>query len=178
MHSNLRDERWLAQKEHIVDLVSTGKSIIDWPDSGIFWPGDMPEPQRRTDRNATERTTENDGYLWFSAVGIGSGAPIRNMIGNVAEYVFESAQEPGATTPMSPESIVELLDKQAKSLFVIGGSAMSPPELEIDRPYPVAPAAARRGFSDVGLRLAFAPPDESLLEKFKRLVAAQPYLVE
>ena len=176
--SNLRDERWLTQKEHIVDLVANGKSIIDWPDSGIFWPADIPESQLARQRDAVAVTSENDGYLWFSPVDMGSGSLFRNLVGNVAEFVFDSPKEMEQLEPLSPAGVETLLANHAKDLKVIGASALSPPDVEIDQAYHVKLSEAKLGFSDVGLRLAFSLPDESLHEKFKRLVSSTGYEME
>ena len=181
MHDNLRDETWLGQKDHVTSLVASGTSIIDWPDSGIFWPVGIPDGQRLAGRDAVERTTDSDGFLWFGPVGIGSGRPFRNMIGNVAEFVFDAPQEVGqlAVTPAdTPEGVQQIFDAHSDALYVIGGSALSPPRLKLDQPYPVDSIMGREGYSDVGFRLAFAVPDESLQQKFRRVVTAASYLTQ
>ena len=180
MRSNLRDEQWLIQKDHVVhDVIGSATSlIVDWPDAAIFWPADLSQAQHAIQGDAEAATTDNDGYLWFSPVDMGSGSRFRNLVGNVAEYVFDRPKEVEQLASVTPDNVKKLLADYSGDLKVIGGSALSPPELENDQPYPVPFNPAKLGFSDVGLRLAFSVPDESLHEKFKRLVRSASYQIQ
>jgi len=67
---------------------------------------------------------------------------------------------------------------------VVGGSALSPPELwngkgkPFARGYPVVLDEARAGLSDVGFRLAFTAPQESVAARIRRFVRRQGYLAQ
>jgi hypothetical protein len=57
---------------------------------------------------------------------------------------------------------------------VIGGSALSAGDLDVDRPLPVT--RTDRGYSDVGFRLAFTAPARNLAERLKWALAGEDYL--
>ena len=99
------------------------------PDAGIFIPA---EKKPGTGLRAEVASAANDRYLWLAPVNDGS-ARFRHLIGNVAEFV---------TDPAAPGRYC-----------VIGGSSLSPKELDPERAYEVP--RMRKGYSDVGFRLAF-----------------------
>ena len=64
----------------------------------------------------------------------------------------------------TPEGVRRFAADNARAIAVIGGSALSPPELPLDKPLPVKPGAA---YADVGFRLAFTAPSRSLAERLE-----------
>lgn len=86
---------------------------------------------------------------------------IHDLIGNVAEFVFDDpVLLSGLTNRPSADELKELLKGTGSPLGmkVIGGSAFSPPEVNPTIAYKLSDQAGAAGFSDVGFRLAF---DES-----------------
>jgi len=153
---NLRDVCWEKQKEYISSLHTgfTLAPLIPWPDKQAFFPATVKVPQNAA---ASWRTGLNDGFLWFAkvdeAVYQKKSAKFIHLVGNVAEYLYDSV---GTGT-----------------FYVAGGSALSAPELELGRPYPIT-SKSGLGFSDVGLRLALTAP-MSPVDRFRLLVAKQRY---
>lgn len=151
--ANLRDGAWKRQWE----AVSAMKGRADappWPDRGAFKPRDM---VLAIDDRARPASTEDDGVLWFSAVDVGPGRIFRNLVGNVAEVVFDGPA-PSAAAAAQPERVDELLGDRA-TLRVVGGSALSATELGVDRAWPVDRTPSREGWADVGFRVAFETGD-------------------
>jgi len=70
------------------------------------------------------------------------------------------------------------------NMKVIGGSSLSPPDVNESTAYQVnredwvsaAPAEPDKGFCDVGFRLAFTAPDQPLKDLVDPLLAGLPYL--
>jgi formylglycine-generating enzyme required for sulfatase activity len=163
---NLRDQTWETQRRYAETAGSE-----HWPDEGIFSVGRI---AWAVGRSATSRT-DNDGALYFQPV-TGSGAAVfHHLVGNVAEFVCDAPREfdlaPNKTTAAGIRGFVE---QQPKSLYVIGGSALSPPEVPFDKPQPVA--QSDEAYTDVGLRLAFTAPSRSLAEKIKWVVGSPPFI--
>ena len=150
---NLRDATWRRQLAHVDAARRAGKKL-QWPDAGVFWPaGDRTAAK---DRTATAHDSD-DGVLWLAPVGtVSAGARFAHLVGNVAEYTFD---EPSALAGLaSPEvdAVRGLLRQHAAKLSVIGGSALSAPELPLDTPLPVEfEESLEVGYADVGMRLAF-----------------------
>ncbi|MDB5318478.1 MAG: hypothetical protein JWN40_109, partial [Phycisphaerales bacterium] len=95
----------------------------------------------------------NDCVLWFHEVP--AAAPVFvDLIGNVGEFVTDDAGK----------------------VYVIGGSALSPPTRPLDKPFGLAADQLTSGFSDVGFRLAFSEPAPGI-EKLKGVLAASNYLL-
>lgn len=151
--SNRRDATWLKQFEHVRGL--GGALDPDYPSANIFRaqatrvePKDDGEPAVRTD----------DGVLWFVAVESGepSTAGFRNLIGNVAEFLFEDS----AALQVVPATrdAVEGLIGTGERVRVIGGSALSPAEARPEVPEAIRRVQVNTAFSDVGFRLAFSAP--------------------
>ncbi|HSH08815.1 MAG TPA: hypothetical protein VK995_00390, partial [Oceanipulchritudo sp.] len=144
--SNLRDSTWERQLRYLLEG-STSPSFDRWPDLECFAPDGVVFVRGKDAKAATDT---NDGILWFMEVGTPGSDPskILNLHGNVAEFL--SATESG-------------------NFLVVGGSAISPAEVDWKTPYPV-PGDSSMGFSDVGFRMAFdAPvplPGRILLEAF------------
>ena len=97
-----------------------------------------------------------------------------NDIGNVAELVSENpAAFERHDEKTTPDGVKRFAAAHADGLAVIGGSALSPPELPLDKPLPVKPGAA---YADVGFRLAFTAPARSLAERLEWVLGDQDYV--
>jgi hypothetical protein len=147
---NLRDATWRREFEYMKQFEALRP---EFPGSGIFWPKDATKTPPAQDGAAT--TDTDDSALWFVPVTNG-GAGFQNLIGNVAEFVWED--------PDSLEGLEATADKvraalgKGEMLRVIGGSALSPKEVDPMTAQPVYFDEAREGYSDVGFRLAFSAP--------------------
>lgn len=147
---NLRDETWALQKRHVDDLRTRGLAATNSipPSAGSLW---------RQEAEA-HRVGYTDGALWPVPVAEGRGRTFLNLIGNVAEVVFEEPElleqiPPDAAPAVMMDLIRGALSRQ-ELLGVIGGSAQSPPSINpVERQ--ALPTSAT-GYSDVGLRLAFS----------------------
>jgi hypothetical protein len=152
---NLRDLSWEKQREYIQGLHPRFDEDKPWPNRDIFRLTTTP-----IETDAAWRTNYEDGVLWFAEVNqrVNQRADARfiHLVGNVAEYVYD---------PIG-----------AGAFYVLGGSALSSPDLQVDHPYPVDPRMASRGYSDVGVRLALDAP-MSPSEKFRWLVMQLAYVV-
>jgi hypothetical protein len=156
---NTRDQSWLRQKQHVANLKDKR-----WPDSDIFTTSNPGVKKTNTGSEPivilvgpqakVAESVEDDGWLWFSPVPGGSSEKFRNMIGNVAEYVVDEAGQ----------------------VLVIGSSALSSPELNFNTPYPINELDKRsgKGYSDVGIRLAFTLGHLSPGHRMQRMIAAVP----
>jgi hypothetical protein len=167
---NLRDLTWELQRQY----VSSGKISPPtplWPYEDIF-----PAQGGRVSLINDMRTrTTNDGALFFRPVGINGGSVFHHLVGNVAQFL---CAEPKKFDEMRRKnSLVALRDfvrEPAGSLYVIGGSALSPPDAPVDKPLPVV--RADQGYADVGLRLAFTAPPGSIFQKVKWALEGKDYL--
>jgi hypothetical protein len=122
--------------------------------------------------------TEDDGVLWLADVDSGPDVPFRHLIGNVAEWCFEGPAVLDARLSDHPQ----LGTLSTKDCRIIGGSALSEPDIDPMKPYPVSDvdAGAPLGFSDVGVRLAFSSPvgrAGTELHQIRQAIFAAPYLV-
>jgi hypothetical protein len=90
-----------------------------------------------------------------------------DLIGNVAEYTMDSPvvlAEKVLVAPSQPtgETVKRVNDwfsaDHLKTVSVIGGSALSPPNMDPDKPFPLPDATHPTVFADVGFRLAFTDP--------------------
>jgi hypothetical protein len=113
---------------------------------------------------------------------VGSGASFRDLVGNVAEYVFDNPQAIEALpAQLGNEEVKDFLLREAAALGVVGGSALSP-----DAPkQPAKPERIRTtqgGYSDVGFRLAFSTGagggGGKPLAKAESVFALAPYLTK
>lgn len=131
--ANLRDATWLRTHTY---LLGAGV-LVDSPLLGdFFWPRSAGTP--KTGRDAQAAVAGSDNTVWFSEVGASpDDEGFSHLFGNVAEFLY---------------------DEGSRRFSVAGGSALSPPEVEPERIYPVEAAFATGGFSDVGFRLAFNAP--------------------
>jgi hypothetical protein len=152
--ANLRDRTWRLELEH---MRRTASRDPRWrPDAGAFAPaGERPSDEVMATRDGAEY---DDGVLWFRPVPEPAPQVFVDLVGNVAEFVADSAG-----------------GEAAVGVSVIGGSALSNPRRALDRPVAVAPEQVTSGFSDVGFRLAFSEPPAPV-EKLKDAVAGNWYL--
>ena len=148
---NLRDQTWTRHRKYVA---AGTPGAARWPDEAAFRTrGDNPDP---TGADAKARP-QTDGTLFFRKVNAAGAVTFRNLVGNVAEFVcdapdaFETWPDKG-----SVEGIRKFVQQYPGTLYVIGGSALSPPDAPVDRALPVPRADV--GYADVGLRLAFTAP--------------------
>jgi hypothetical protein len=175
---NLRDKTW--QRQWV--WAAKYQNILEWPDAGAFWPKGY-TGARKTGLSALPYQTD-DGVLWFREVDSDDKQLFHNLIGNVWEYLWE---DPATLESMSDKSLRGwklLLDSRPNQVFVIGGSALSAPEITDTAPHPVElthSAASGSvdglvGFADVGMRLAFTARPKLPSERLKWLTASQQYV--
>ncbi len=171
---HLRGVTFTVQKEH----VRQSKGALPWPDAEIFWPANYAGP-RREGAAAEPGANKDDPILWFRPVN--KSDYFADLIGNVAEYVWESPAEI-EKLPLNAldQDVKTLLEKpESNQLFVIGGSALSPKELNPLTPYPVdlgKKSQAWKGYSDVGFRLAFTAQPRTSHELLQRIVDGQKFM--
>lgn len=157
--TNLRDKRY---KDEIARAAGVPGLTKPWPADGIFRPAG-----ERVAASADGKlvTDIDDGTLWFTPVGAPSNAAAAikesarfwHLRGNVAEYVLSQQHADQSSAP---------------EVMVIGESALSPPRQSPDQALPIANASASRGYSDVGVRLAFDAPFEPLTASVAKLLAS------
>ena len=174
--ANLRDQVWQRQKDHIQKLEEAGRLSAPedyYPDAGAFWP--KAAAQRLTGRDA-KSLPGDDGVLWFAPVGNAKPGEFQCLIGNVAEFTFE---DPAALAKWQGDAdqLKPLLAASADKIRVIGGSAMSAPQIPTDVAQAVDYTEASTGYADVGLRLAFTAPAETVQVRLRRLLTATGYPV-
>ncbi len=183
---------WRTQQTYATEMSARG---LKFPDQGIFLTADQIFAATPiTDTSAKPWTADalaklvpnrftagatpyKNNSLWFRPVGSEPGKPsggggFHDLVGNVAEYVFD-APNANAVIKDNTASAADINAAIAagpaakrKDLFVIGGSALSPPEIlfnvkqECD---PLFPQTAS-GYCDVGFRLAFTAPIDSIVD--------------
>jgi hypothetical protein len=113
---------------------------------------------------------EDDGYLWLRPVQ--AGPEFSDLVGNVAEMVFDDPAKLDALQDNTFDGLSRFLGENESKLFVVGGSAISAPELELG-PHPLA---VKTSYADVGFRLAFAAGHRSIVERLKDLMEKQEYV--
>lgn len=163
--ANVRDASWKKFNDYLKDVAEgrvppkAGKPApprdqLPWPDQSIF----SLQQVIPNKWNAEPVVSEDDGAVWFRPVPEPDGK-FHDLVGNVAEWL------------KAPESA------SARDRFLIGGSALSPKEIE--------PTAVQRRqipnavtYADVGFRLAFdaaggtAPAPEPLIARLKKAADA------
>ncbi|MBC7770941.1 MAG: hypothetical protein H7210_00465 [Pyrinomonadaceae bacterium] len=151
---NRRDKTWLLQQQ----CVARGECKGPRPNAECISPPGS--AQITDDEPAVEY---NDGTLWFSPVDAGPAAPedgpFLHLFGNVAEWTFEDSAALERITRSGDFSTLDTLVLDKNSWRVIGASALSARGFDPVTAYRVDFSAAdRRGFADVGMRLAFSVP--------------------
>ena len=61
-----------------------------------------------------------------------------------------------ASNSLTPIQVKSILEANADQISIIGGSSLSPPELNVEHPYQIDLGKAVFGYSDVGFRLSFS----------------------
>jgi hypothetical protein len=178
--ANLRDKTWSRQHAYITEMKKRMEIVakFPWPDGGIYWPLDL-DRAGKTAEKATPRTDADDEVLWFAPVAEDSATEFQHLVGNVAEYVCDDPEacdeQLQELDTLSATALQEMVKKNPKKLSVIGGSALSPPQMEIEKAYPVN-VYDQKGYADVGFRLAFTTPYLSLTERVKNLLYEPRYV--
>lgn len=140
---HLRGAAFAAQRDRVrAAMDARGRSTEDplmYPDDTAF-PGQVRRlniPEFATGAGAGVRSDGNAERWLFEPVSGSRGAEFHHLIGNVGEYVMRGS---GASA----------------EYFVIGGSALSAPELPLEEAIGPIARAPRYYFSDVGFRPAFS----------------------
>jgi formylglycine-generating enzyme required for sulfatase activity len=154
---NLRDASWEVFRKH---AAKEGIAPEHWPDRGAF-PGDPPPGEPVT--SAPSRRGPADNALLFRQVPSNDGQ-FQDLIGNVAEFVCDVPDAFARHDKETADDIKRFLQDTPDAIAVIGGSALSPPDMPVDEPQRVT--RPDRAYSDVGLRLAFTAPARHLAERF------------
>lgn len=173
---NLRDATWKRQLDAVRQQAAAKPQLRPvWPDQDIFWPPGV--EGQRGDR-AQLVTHGSDDVLWLAPVG--NGAVFRHLVGNVAEFVrtddTDVHKEAEALSSWQRSDYPNLDNQRLDSFRVIGGSALSPPELwdgkgkPFHTAYPVDQEALWQGYADVGFRLAFTAPRGTPADRLKRIL--------
>ncbi len=150
--ANLRDLTWKKQWAYIAsDQVPQSGKAAAWPDRGAFFSPDG--GTRLRDQDAKPAVETDDGVLWFRSSKVGAGREFRNLIGNVAEFVTTGA-EPFDSLKAERTVVYQALGNY-EQVRVMGGSALSDAAMTLNKAWTVDPEEAKRGYSDVGVRLAF-----------------------
>jgi hypothetical protein len=176
---NLRDETWRKQQAY----VASNRGLPEWPDAGAFWPK-ANQGSRKIGANAVVFPKLDDGVLWFRDVDASDGQLFHNLVGNVWEYVWDDPTSIEAAADKSLRGWKALLESKPGQLAVIGGSALSAPELDYQKPWPVDVSGsgvpsltdASSGYADVGLRLAFTVHPQTPAARLGWLLSSQPYV--
>ncbi len=170
---NLRDKTWLVQKAHDIAL-EDGGDLVDpelfYPDAGIYWPASIPAAQRKIGRDGEVwPSATDDGVLWFAKVVDDNQRLFQNLVGNVAEYVYEDSK---ALADLKDPTVAQVrgLLQTGGNMRVIGGSAMSSPQVPVDQPQALATPAGNECYSDVGMRLAFLAGRERIQTTLQKLL--------
>jgi len=197
---NLRGADWQAQQNYSIKMSTNS---MPYADNGIFENNDFlnannpPTGGDATSWHASDLAKINpvrfsDGpdlykgsVVWFREVGkepgkdlpgSGKGA-IHDLVGNVAQFVFDDP----SPTPLKPtdihpttDEIDNIIANTKNALSVIGGSALSPPQMSFKTPQQVDLTldSTSAGFADVGFRLAYTAPIDSIVD----ILATAKYL--
>jgi hypothetical protein len=147
--ANRRDESWLTANTAL--YAKTGGRNTTSLDGEMFLPSGVTAPNRA---KALAAVQTNDGQVLFRAIpGDSAASAWQDAAGNVAEFVVADASIWGGV----PTGVAELRDwtSKSESLRVMGGSALSPAEIDPATAYPVKGVSSLLGYSDVGFRIAF-----------------------
>lgn len=172
---NLRDQTWQRQKAHLQKL-EEGRRLSApedyYPDAGAFWPKAV--AQRKVGRDAKSLPSD-DGVLWFSPVGNAKAGTFHGLVGNVAEFTLEDPSVLAKWKGDDVDGLKQIMAKASGDIRVIGGSALSAPSIPVNKPQLVNYAEASAGYADVGFRLAFTAPAETIQVRIRRLLSAMGY---
>ena len=181
---------WQTQQDYAKQIIAGGVAGMPFPDKGMFntaelmYAGITDAAAVPWHNDAIAKIVPNrvsggaDIYkgssLWFRRVGTepGQAAPgtgtgaMHDLVGNVAEYVFDAPnanaviKDAKPTPPAVDAEIAAASDK----VGVIGGSSLSPPQIPFNEKQAVLMDSDQTagGFSDVGMRLAYTAPIDSI----------------
>ncbi|MGN6366884.1 MAG: hypothetical protein ACTHN5_01345 [Phycisphaerae bacterium] len=196
---NLRGNVFAAQTQYVKSL-NTNDLYVAWPypDKDIFdtvksigkrsenapiW---LPDELVKLAPDALSRANADtllaNSTLWFRKVptqpttGI---PPMHDLIGNVAEYCFDSPAAGKALSDKDVQSVTTASiesEIDAGTLAIAGGSSLSSPLVPPTVPERIAAGSLPLGRCDVGMRLAFTAPIESIESVLAHLFATPKYL--
>jgi hypothetical protein len=180
---NLRDQTWADQHAYIDSIYEKSNRHANWPNDSMLRPAKGFNLGQKAD--AAPATTDNDGALYFVPVSSGGGDYFHHLIGNVWEFVYdEDAGSPNKldTVGATAKDIKAVLGK-GERVHAIGGSALSPKELDPTKPLDFKWNDAAGGFSDAGFRLAFSTGGGTggagkLAESLAKLLTNSDYLTK
>lgn len=141
---NLRDAAWTAQRDFAAAR-QVRPPLWPYPDAGAFVPVGR---EVAVEGDALAVPGASDGVLYFQAVDGGGASTFKHLVGNVAEFVDDSPAGYAGS-------------EETRSYRVVGGSAISPPELGTDQALPLVTdpldnfMVPTNTYADVGFRLAF-----------------------
>ncbi len=151
---NLRDRSWRIQRDYIGGIKKAGAKQGGLPMRGVYGSVDLDDD--------TPVIAADDGYLYLAKIAADKAPTFHHLVGNVAEYVLDSAEPPAA------------IDGPAGPIKIMGASAWSSRRLwnGADTPFdePLAASKAKFGHCDVGFRLAFTAPGEPMGLKIRRVL--------
>jgi hypothetical protein len=201
---NLRGAAWQVQQDYAKQVVAGGVAGMPFPDKGMFNTAELmyagitdaaavPWHNDAIAKIAPNRVSGGaDVYkgssLWFRRVGTepGQAAPgsgtgaMHDLVGNVAEYVFDA---PNANAVLkeakpTPEGVDAEIAAGGGNVAVIGGSSLSPPQIPFNEKQAVMMDSDQTagGFSDVGFRLAYTAPIDSINDVLAAVFKEPKYL--
>lgn len=177
---NLRDKAWQEELRRIFWAWRSESKLasyqVRWPDAGIFWPADVARASRKASESALPSAKSDDGTVWFAPVDSGAEQRFHHLVGNVAEFVHDQPDAIEGLSDSSAKGVAGFVSRTLDHLYVIGGSALSPPEVVTDKPYQADLITCQQGRSDVGFRLAFSAPRRTLSQQLAVLTKDLPYL--
>ncbi len=186
---NLRGEgagaSWGTQQRHAL-----ANKFIPFPDDGIFLSGNVktgPNAQpwtagdlaklaakdnivaARITPDPSANTPYKNNTLWFMPVDKenpnNAKIVMHHLVGNVAEYVYDGDKADEVIKGDKKPDPKAINDMQPGSFFVIGGSALSPPEMAFNEKLAIPnDGRVKTGYSDVGFRLAYTAPRLTIVQ--------------
>jgi hypothetical protein len=132
---NRRDQIW-ADYNRAFHAIPSQPLNATLPDGDIFWPDGKKGAEGK---DAMAAMANSDGRVFFQPVARSDSHVFDQLEGNVAEFLY---------------------DPDTTQYSVVGASALSPPEVNPATPYPVKDV--EKPFADVGLRISFKAPRQTL----------------
>lgn len=170
---NLRDETFATQTAHARDYraAQNNRPGVFTPEAGAF----------RAQAREMDVYPINDGTLWFHEVMTGDTRPVRHVLGNVAEWVYDRPEDIIGEDPLAVPAPTDILNRMVGDhLGIMGGSALSAPSLRPDEKLTLDLGAfmidERKGFADVGFRLVLVPGRLTTIAQYILQKSDQAYL--
>jgi hypothetical protein len=201
---NLRGAAWQTQQDYAKQVVGSGVAGMPFPDKGMFNTADLmyagitdaaaiPWHNDAIAKIAPGRVSGGaDIYkgstIWFRKVGTqpGQATPgtgsgdMHDLVGNVAEYVLDGPNANAVIKVAKPtvDSVDAEIAGANVDLGVIGGSALSPPQIPFNQKQALVMDSDQTagGFSDVGFRLAYTAPIDSINDVLAAVFKEPKYL--